>query len=159
MRESVNFEVHLRRFELWRSAVAAVALAALASLLAWAWLTVAARRGGAVVLALGVAMVVTIATIAAAMSLVRATAGVLSCRDGQWSFAPEAAPSRSGALTVAIDWGSFLLLRIDSGRRAHLWLPVQRRGIEREWHALRCAVYSPPRAVANSATVAALPPQ
>jgi len=23
------------------------------------------------------------------------------------------------------------------------WLPVQRRGLQAHWHALRCAVYSP----------------
>jgi hypothetical protein len=159
MRESGNFEVRLRRFEVWRWAVAAVALAAGATLLTWAWLTLASRAGDDVVLAALATTVLAIVTIAAAVSLARANAGVLACRDGQWSFLPDAGPNRSGPLTVAIDWGSFLLLRIDSGRRAQLWLPVQRRGLEREWHALRCAVYSPPRAVANSATVVALPPQ
>jgi hypothetical protein len=28
-------------------------------------------------------------------------------------------------------------------RRRATWLPVQRRGIERQWHALRCSVHSP----------------
>src|SRR3954454_42547 len=144
MRESVNFEVQLRRFEIWRSAVAAVALTAVATLLTWAWATLASRERDDVALALLAATALALATIAAAMSLARAPAGVLPCRDGRWSFSSDAGSSRSGALTVALDWGSFLLLRIDSGGRAHLWLPVQRRGIERQWHALRCAVYSPP---------------
>jgi hypothetical protein len=159
MRASVNFEVRLHRFELWRSVVAAVAVAALASLLGWAWLTLASRAGDAVALAFAATTVLTMATTAAAVSLVRVRAGVLACRDGQWSFAPDAGPGRSGLLTVAIDWGSFLLLRIDSGGGAQLWLPVQRRGIEREWHALRCAVYSPPRVAATSATAPVLPPE
>lgn len=159
MRESANFEVRLRRFEVWRWAVAVIALAALATLLTWAWLTVAWRGGDGAALTLAAVTVLTIATIAAALSLVRVTAGVLSCRDGHWSFSPEARPSRSGSLSVAIDCGSFLLLRIDSDSGAHLWLPVQRLGIEREWHALRCAVYSPPRVAADCASAAALPPE
>ncbi len=52
------------------------------------------------------------------------------------------------AVAVAVDLGSFLLLTLagtgDGERRSRRWLPVQRRGLENDWHALRCAVYSPP---------------
>ncbi|MDO9234799.1 MAG: hypothetical protein Q7U28_02040 [Aquabacterium sp.] len=48
---------------------------------------------------------------------------------------------------VMLDAGSWLLLKfVPKGRLNPLsmhWLPVQRRGIEGQWHALRCAVYSP----------------
>ena len=38
--------------------------------------------------------------------------------------------------------------RGDSTGGAGLWLPVQRRrGLESQWHALRCAVYAPPAVV------------
>ena len=48
---------------------------------------------------------------------------------------------------VMVDAGAWLLLKlipqagviVPSSR----WLPVQRRGIEDQWHALRCAAYSP----------------
>jgi hypothetical protein len=51
-----------------------------------------------------------------------------------------------GDLAVAIDVGPWMLLRFrpEGGvRGAPTWLPVQRRGLEPHWHALRCAVYSP----------------
>ena len=55
----------------------------------------------------------------------------------------------TGGLQVAIDLGPWMLLRFkhDPGTAANgpavTWLPVQRRGLEAQWHALRCAVYSP----------------
>ena len=64
--------------------------------------------------------------------------------DGQvWQL--DAAP---GKLRVAIDLGPWMLLRFSpEGQRRSHWLPVQRLGLEAQWHALRCAVYSPrPRA-------------
>jgi hypothetical protein len=37
-----------------------------------------------------------------------------------------------------------MLLRFTPDAPARMtWLPVQRRGLEAQWHALRCAVYSP----------------
>jgi hypothetical protein len=47
---------------------------------------------------------------------------------------------------VKIDAGAWLLLKfVPQGSADPLavrWLPVQRRGFEGQWHALRCAVYS-----------------
>ena len=52
-----------------------------------------------------------------------------------------------GDLVVTVDLGPWMLLRFEPAvpdrRRRVIWLPVQRRGIEPHWHALRCAVYSP----------------
>ena len=60
-------------------------------------------------------------------------------------------------MTVAIDLGSFLLLSLvgaDAGAcRSGRWLPVQRRGLELQWHALRCAVYSPPLVATDALAV------
>ena len=52
----------------------------------------------------------------------------------------------AGGLAVSLDLGFWMLLRFqpasaDCPRRL-TWLPVQRRGLESQWHALRCAVYS-----------------
>ena len=159
MRESPVFEVRLRRFEVWRSAVAALAVAAISASLAWAFATAASGNDDSVAAIVSIAGLLTAATIVAAVSLARVPAGVLSCRDGLWSFVPDAGATRSGPLTVALDWGAFLLLRLDPRPHAHVWLPVQRRGLEREWHALRCAVYSPPRRAGTAATAASLPPE
>jgi hypothetical protein len=153
MRESPSCVVTLRHFGLWRAAVAAVAFAAMAAVTAWAAATLASLSAAtsgpviatAIVLGLGLGAAL------AVVSLGRVESGVLACVDGRWSFAPDRAPDRRpepGDLAVAIDLGSFLLLTLTAGdrggRRARRWLPVQRRGLERGWHTLRCAVYSPP---------------
>ena len=150
MRESPPFEVRLQRFDVWRAAVAIVALLAVAAVSAWAWSTVAVRAGESVLWVLAAAALLAAATIAAAVSLARVPGGILACRDGRWSFAPQSKPAVVGTLTVALDWGGFFLLRIDGGRD-RFWLPVQRRGLERDWHSLRCALYSPPRLAATPA--------
>ncbi len=49
-------------------------------------------------------------------------------------------------LRVVLDLGGWMLLkfRCDAPRRTlrRGWIPVQRRGLESHWHALRCAVYA-----------------
>jgi hypothetical protein len=155
MRESLVFEVHLRRFRVWRSAIGAVALAAVASVVAWGLATIAAHDDGGLAVVVEVVAVLMLATLTVAVSLGRVPAGVLAGRDGAWTFTPDARPSRSGPLAVAMDWGSFLLLRIDAGPHARVWLAVQRRGLEHDWHALRCAVYSPPRLAGTPTRAAA----
>jgi hypothetical protein len=66
-----------------------------------------------------------------------------------WSVAPVSGPgpAAAGTLEVAVDLGAFLLLRfVPAGRSspaAVRWIPVGRAGLEPEWHAFRCAVYSP----------------
>ena len=144
MRESVFFEVRLRRFDVWRVAVGVVAAVAVAAVAAWAVAMpdLPSSSPRAAVVALAVALGA--ATVAVAVSLARIEGGLLVCRAGVWSFACDAGPIRTGALEVAIDLGAFLLLRLCERRRTSIWLPVQRRGLESQWHALRCALYSPP---------------
>jgi hypothetical protein len=49
-----------------------------------------------------------------------------------------------GNVAVVIDLGPWMLLRFTADAPPRTtWLPVQRRGLEAQWHALRCAVYSP----------------
>jgi len=159
MRESPAFEVRLLRFGVWRCLLAAGAAAAVAATLAWAVATAPSSAEGGIAVVVSIAASLTAAAFALALSLARVRSGTLSFRDGEWSFAADGGPSRSGALTVAIDWGAFLLLRLEPRPGARIWLPVQRRGLEREWHALRCAVYSPPRHARTAATAASLPPE
>jgi hypothetical protein len=149
MRESVFFEVRLRRFDVWRIAVGAVAVVTLATLTAWTLAIAPSRDGRDVSLVVLAAAGLAIATLAVAASLLRVEGGVLACSDGAWTFSADSGAVRAGALEVAMDLGPFLLLRVGSAPPA-AWLPVQRLGLEREWHALRCAVYSPPAAAAAS---------
>jgi hypothetical protein len=76
---------------------------------------------------------------ALAVSLWRVPAQTLYWDGRAWQL--DAVP---GELRVAIDLGPWMLLIFtpDAAARAS-WLPVQRLGLETQWHALRCAVYSP----------------
>jgi len=143
-RDSVDFEVSVRRFGVWQAGVWAVAASALGAVAAWVISTWDAQSADGALLDGGLALFLGLATVGVAASLVRIPGGRLACHAGAWTFAPDQGAVRSGNVEVALDLGSFLLLRLrGDARRRSLWLPVQRRGLEREWHALRCAVYSP----------------
>ena len=159
MRDSPVFAVRVHRFEVWRSAVAAVALAALAASLAWAFATAASNDEPGVGVVAAIAAALTASTVAAALSLARVPSGMLSCRGDQWSFVADAGRPRSGRLRVALDLGVFLLLRLECRQRRSMWLPVQKCGLEHDWHALRCAVYSPPRNAADPAAATPSAPE
>jgi hypothetical protein len=152
MRESVFLEMRLHRFDVWRVAIGVVTVVTLAALGGWTLAMVRASDGNGVAWVASATAVLAVATVAIARSLMRVAGGVLACSDGAWSFTTDSGALRPGTLEVAIDLGSFLLLRLPGGR-GRVWLPVQRLGLEREWHALRCAVYSPPAAAAASPIV------
>ncbi|MEO8310562.1 MAG: hypothetical protein ABI520_05265 [Caldimonas sp.] len=156
MRESVFSEVRLRRFDVWRAALAVVAAIAIATLAAWAMAMLDSQSNSGRASVVALAIVLGAGTAAIAVSLARAQPGLLACREGVWTFAPDAGAVRTGALEVAIDLGAFLLIRLGEGRRASVWLPVQRRGLESQWHALRCAVYGPPPAAAGAPSASPL---
>ena len=157
MRESVFFELRLRRFGVWRVAVWLVAGAAIAAVAAWtvAMLDSQPESGRALVMAVAAGLL--LATTGLAISLTRLEGGLLTGRDGIWAFVPDSGQPRTGTLEVAVDPGAFLLLRLVEQRRTIVWLPVQRRGVESQWHALRCAAYSPPPLAASAPTVGAVP--
>ena len=146
MRASPAFQVVLARFGVWRWAVLGFALSGACVMAAWlvsqpasapaatCWLTA--------LLALGLLV------LGASSSCMRP----VSLRwDGQlWHLGPPASAGHEphdGELRVLIDLGPWMLLRFEPAdstwRRRATWLPVQRRGLESQWHALRCAVYSP----------------
>ena len=157
MRESVFFELRLRRFGVWQVAVWLVAGAATAAVAAWAVAMFASQPESDRALVMAVAAGLSLATIGLAFSLARIEGGMLTCSDGVWTFVTDTGVRRGGTLEVAMDLGAFLLLRLVERRRTIAWLPVQRRGVETQWHALRCAVYSPPPLAAGAPTPPALP--
>jgi len=68
----------------------------------------------------------------------------------QWWLACAGGAERAGTLHLAIDLGAWMLLRFDpagvrrgSRWRHRCWLGAQRRGLEPQWHALRCTVLAP----------------
>ena len=137
--------ITVARFRAWRAGVAVVALAGLATLGAW---LLASPLGERPWPQAGVALAA-IATVALAASLWRQPVVRLRWDGLGWTVAAAAGegPEVPGRMEVAIDLGSFLLLRFrpdgSSGPAAVRWIPVGRSGLEHEWHAFRCAVHSP----------------
>ncbi|HEX6705382.1 MAG TPA: hypothetical protein VF169_11530 [Albitalea sp.] len=139
MRASPAFQIDIQRYGAWRAVVGVLLLLAAASALAWA-LADDGTRPRPIVLA-GGALATTL--ICAGTGLMRMRAVRLRWDSQRWLLgAPQGSP---GNLGIALDLGSWMLLKFEHdlmppGRRVS-WLPVQRRGLEAHWHALRCAVY------------------
>jgi hypothetical protein len=150
MRPSPSFDLTLTAFGVWYAGVGALVLLGAAVALGW-WLAVPAPASGATMLGALLAA----ACLGAALFGVRRVPPTRLRWDGQRWFVGVVGPADSDPsaadLTVAIDLGGWMLLRLrrrDAPRwRRAFWLPAQRRGHETQWHALRCAVYSPRPAV------------
>lgn len=154
MRTAPALQVTVARYGLWRGALLGLAVAATAAVTLW-WATagVPAAAGASVLLG----------TLLLSGWLLRAEWRRPPCVlrwDGQcWHWGTPGAPAArhgSGRVVVTLDLGSWMLLRLvpdgaDRRRRARAaWLPVQARGLEPHWHALRCAVYSPTPAATSA---------
>ncbi len=144
MTRTPPFQVHVRRFGVWRTAVAALLLAAIAAQAAW----VAARHDDTPGWLLALLSTLCVALIAAAAPQLRRHAVALHWDSRCWRLGAISASGHDlppGNLTIALDLGCWMLLKFEpegaAGHRRATWLPVQRRGLEGEWHALRCAVY------------------
>ena len=149
MRTAPALQVSLTRFGIWRAAVLVLTLFGTLALAGWL-----VGQEGLTGVARGVSMAVMAALVCGlGRSLMRLPARRLSW-DGQcWALLDLAAGGPepvAGEISVAIDLGPWMLLRFRpitalAWRQSmqSIWLPVQRRGIEPQWHALRCAVYSP----------------
>ena len=143
MRVSPPIEVGLRRHDRWRVFVLTVLLVTGAVVAAW----VATAEFGVLWKALVVCA--GLPAFAAGVSMAFPADRVLRWTGRHWQlsgFAGDPAEIRDGEVRVALDLGSWMLLRFTPTQgppRAVTWLPVQRRGLEAGWHGLRCAVYAP----------------
>lgn len=135
----------------WLAALLALAALALLSTAAWAL-----QRGDAT----GVVAFLAVAAFAShcLWRALRRPTLRLGWDGERWWLAPEGeAEAQAGELAVALDLGAWILLRFRAApnaavRRRQVWLPLQRTGLEADWHALRCALYSPrPQASAPAA--------
>ncbi len=157
MRATASVHVTVTRFRVWRAAVAALLALVWAVVVAWV-VSHALARGGpppVAVVAVAVAALLVVSWFAWRLAEVRPFA--LHWDGRCWFLSPSTAPFAAvdpvaGDVVVMIDLGSWLLLRFVAERRvgtvAPTWLPLQRRGLERSWHAVRCAVHAPPQAPA-----------
>ena len=151
MHGSPSCTITVARFRAWRAGVAVVALAGLATLGAW---LLASPLGERPWPQAGVALAA-IATVALAASLWRQPVVRLRWDGLGWTVAAAAGagPEVPGRMELAMDLGSFLLLRFrpagSSEPAAVCWIPVERSGGEHEWHGFGCAVHSPQPAPAR----------
>jgi len=71
--------------------------------------------------------------------------------------------TRPGELAVVMDLGPWMLLRFDAPadgthQRCRHWLALGRDELQTQWHALRCAVYSPRPDAPSGSRVAPVDP-
>ena len=141
MRAAPAFQLTIDRFGAWRTALAVPWLAAACALGAW-------LLAGEWTLPRTAACVMGLLPLAAYPWLARVPPMSLRWDTETWRLGPVVLRGEEpwpGRLAVAIDLGPWMLLKFAhhvTDRRARItWLPVQRRGLEPQWHALRCAVY------------------
>ena len=145
MRAAPPVQLTLTRFGAWHGALAVLTAMALTALSAWAvfrstplgpttWCALALAGG----------------TCLAAALAGRGRPSRLAWDGQDWRAGPGSAPVETlpaGRMTVCMDLGHWLMLRfepLDAAAGRRLWLPVQPGGLAAgQWHALRCAVYSP----------------
>ncbi|MFL6661150.1 MAG: hypothetical protein ACJ8G7_03170 [Rhizobacter sp.] len=144
MRASPAFRITISRYGVWRAALSALIVGVLAVQAAWLW----SRRDDLPAWGIASLAVIGVALVLAAAPLLRPQATELRWDTRCWHVMRSSHPggdAASGNLAIALDLGLWMLLRFDphpgSRPRRTRWLPVQRRGLEAEWHALRCAVY------------------
>jgi hypothetical protein len=134
------------RYGVWRAGVATVTVLALAAQAAW----LAGRFEDMLLAAFGALVALDLALLGAAAGALRLPPVELRWDTQRWHIVRASSPDEPGPgrLTIALDLGAWMLLRFDhepsaapGAARRTTWLPVQRRGLEARWHALRCALY------------------
>ncbi len=143
---SPSLDMTVGRCGVWQAGVAVLVVLAAATTLTWGF---AAPASAPVAQAAGL-LLAALCIVAAVPAAFRVGAVRLRWDGKNWSVAPagsDDAPTPIEPPTVALDLGAWMLLRLQrvgaSRRLGRSWLPLQRRGHEVHWHALRCAVYSP----------------
>ncbi len=145
MHASPPFQMIVRHFGIWRAVV--TLLVALTAAVVTAWALQAMERH-----AVWVVIAAALLTVSSTMLLSHAwrlPAMTLRWDSQQWQLRASSdsahEPVCSGCLVVSVDCGGWMLLHFtpDNGTvlQRGTWLPVQRRGHEADWHALRCTVY------------------
>ena len=155
MRAAPDVHVCVTRFGLWRAAVSAVGLFAAVAIVAWVTQHIRALPWPAAAGQFAVGGLAIASTLWLTVGLAGVSAFQLRWDGLSWYFdradptstGGVAADPQAGDLSIAIDLDTWLLLRFTPstppGDARARWLPLQRRGLERQWHGLRCALYSP----------------
>ena len=146
MSSAPPIEFTIETHAVWCAGVVGLAGVAGAVLLAWWWKMPAPTPPWATALALAGCAGAAVC----AAGLVLQPHVRLRWDGREWSYDTATGQARTGKVGVAVDLGSWLLLRFvpSSARRLPWpprvrWIAVQRAGLEARWHALRCTVYAP----------------
>ncbi len=147
--------IEIRTAGMWRLGSAAVTLAAAFGLVWWSLTAFERGAPGLTLLALPAWL-----ALAAAATMRWICGGCLRWDGEVWRLD---GAEQAGTLAVALDGGHWMLLRLRSiegpAWRRVRWLALSRRDLGGQWHALRCAVYSPrPAPGGSSAADTAHPP-
>ncbi len=145
MRVSPAFQVTVRRMGVWQGAVAFCIGAALTATAVWRWQSEAPSTTEAALAGLSCLLCLL------ALRGLRSTPVSLRWDSQCWWIGSPDESAREQAVDrvePVIDLSFWMLLRVrQRGSRpwaAVQWIPVQRRGLESQWHALRCAIYTSP---------------
>jgi len=157
MRASPSFQLCIRHFGVWRAMLFALQAGVVSALgmwalssgnpLPWPWRTCV--------------LVISAGLVGAGAISARRVPLSLRWDTQTWHLGPAATAGEEpwqGRLAVAFDMGVWMLLRFDAQSGAHAsraaWVPVQRLGLEAQWHGLRCAVYCARPAEAHAGAAA-----
>jgi hypothetical protein len=143
MHAPAEFQLTVSRFGAWRGGLVVSGLVVWGT--AFAWWTATERP----VLSVAAAflLLACAAVTVSLLSLARLPSFVLRWDGKQWHQGWAAGEPQSGSLQVAIDGGRWLLLKFVPdgavrGLPASRWLPVQRSGLEHDWHCLRSTLFT-----------------
>ena len=139
MRPAPPVQVTVQRYGVWRGVVRALAAAGALAITTW----LLGRARPVDVAAWAIAAFAGVAIVVLALSSLR----LAPCRlvwDGRtWRLVRGNDEPSAGTPQLAIDVGAWMLVRFEAPGRRAAWLPLQRAGLEADWHALRCALHSP----------------
>ena len=143
MHAPAEFQFSVFRFGVWRGGLSVAGMVVWSSAFAW-W--IASERPMTSVAA-AFLLLACLAATASLASLARVSAFVLRWDGGQWHLTWAAGEPSPGSLRVAIDGGRWLLVHFVPDRAAPVrasprWLPVQRTGLESDWHRLRATLFT-----------------
>ena len=145
MQTASAVQVTVQRFGVWNTVLCLISATALSVVAAWLVTRDDELPGWSGMLLTASALV----GVLGGVDLLRRRPIVLRWDAQRWHVTDPclgAGPIEVSELRVVLDLGGWMLLRFRGDapptalRRG--WIPVQRRGIEPHWHALRCAVYA-----------------
>ena len=155
MQAASAVQVTVQRFGVWNTALGLLSATALSVVATWLVTRNDELPGWSGMLLTASVLV----EVLGAVDLLRRRPIVLRWDTQRWQVTAQglgAGPIDVAELRVVLDLGGWMLLRLCGAAPLRAlrndWIPVQRRGLESHWHALRCAVHARGAATAMPST-------